>query len=107
MVDKSESASLSDVAMNLYLPIFNLLKSVIHLDFVIKDDFKYRPFSLKHLPSTVCFSSTIIHLSIKVMCIEDCLSLLDGRLNQLNTLFVEIHRISPSTNAREDTVKLK
>ena len=40
-----------------------------------------------------------------MMCIEDCLSLLDGRLNQLNTLFVEIHRISPSTNGLEDTVK--
>ena len=33
VVDKSESASLSDVAMNLYLPIFNLLKNVTHLDF--------------------------------------------------------------------------
>ena len=91
--------------MNLYLPIFNLLKNVTHLDFVIKDGFRYRPFSLKHLPSTVCFSSTIVHLSIKVLGLKDCLSLLDGRLNQLHTLIVEMNHISPSTNDLEDTVK--
>ena len=107
VVDKNKSASLSDVGMNLYLPVFNLLKNVTHLDFVIKDDFKSRPLSLAGLPSTTCFSSTIIYWSIKVMCIEDCLSLLDGRLNQLNTFIVEIHRISPPTNGLEDTVKLK
>ena len=107
VVDKNRSALLSDVAMDLYLPIFNLLKNVTHLDFVIKDDLKYRPLSLAGFPSTACFSSTIVYLSIKVMCIEDCLSLLDGRLNQLNTFIVEIHRISPSTNGLEDTVKLK
>ena len=91
--------------MNLYLPIFNVMRSVTHLDFVIKDDFKYPPLSLEDLPSSACFSSTIVHLSIRLLCIEDCLCLLDGRLNQLNTLIVEIYHIGSSKNDLNDTVK--
>ena len=105
VMDKSESASLSDVAMHLYLPIFNLLKSVTYLDFVIKDSFRYPPLSLDDFPPNACFSSTIVHLSIKVMDLEDCLSLLDGRLNRLHTFIVEIHHICPSTNDLANTVK--
>jgi hypothetical protein len=36
------------------------------------------------------FSSTLLELHIKVMYIEDCLYLLDGRFNQLRTLYVYI-----------------
>lgn len=107
VVDKVKSASLtlSDVATNLYLPIFNRLKSVTHLEFVIKDSFQYPPLSLEDLPPTACFSSTLVHLSIKLMDFEDCLFLLDGRLNQLHTLNVEIHRICSATNDLQNTVK--
>ena len=105
MVDKSESVSLSDVAMNLYLAIFNLFGSVTHLNFVIKDGFQYPPLSLDYLPSTAYFSSTIVHLSIKLLDLEDCILLLDGRLNQLHTFIVEIFYIYPSTNGLEDAVK--
>ena len=104
-MDKSESVLVDDVVMKLYLPIFNLLKSVTHLDFVIKNDFRHPPLSLDDLPSTAFFSSTIVHLSVRLLCIEDCISLLDGRLNQLNTFIVEIYRICPSTNDLNDTVK--
>lgn len=105
-MDNSESASHADIAKNLYSPIFNTLKSVTHLDFVIKDDFRYPSLSLKELPSSACFSSTIVHLSIKLKSIEDCISLLDGRLNQLHRFIVRINWIRPSTNDLEDTVKV-
>jgi hypothetical protein len=105
VIDKSESASLSDVAMNVYMRIFNLFSSVTHLDFVIKDDFRYPPFSLDDLPSTACFSSTIVHLSIRVLGFEDCLCLLDGRLNQLHTFIVDVYFISSSIDGLENTVR--
>ena len=106
VVDKSESVSLNDVAMNVYMRIFGLFKNVTHLDLTIKDAYRYPSLSLVNLPSTACFSSTIVRLSIGVMSFEDFLSLLDGRLNQLQTFNVEIYNICPSTNRLEDTVNL-
>ena len=44
VIDKSESAPLANVAVNWYKRIFNLLQSVTHLDFVIKNHFRYLPF---------------------------------------------------------------
>jgi hypothetical protein len=105
VMDKSESVSLSEVAMNVYMRIFNLFRSVTHLDFVIKDGFQYPPFSLDDLPSTACFSTTIVHLSIKLLDFEDCLRLLDGRLSQLHTFIVEIYYICPSIHGLNNTVK--
>ncbi|CAF3851343.1 unnamed protein product [Rotaria sordida] len=35
-------------------------------------------------------SSTLLKLNISVQCIEDCLYLLDGRFNQLHTLYIDI-----------------
>ncbi|CAF2473620.1 unnamed protein product [Rotaria sp. Silwood2] len=107
VMDKSENASLSDVTINLYIRIFNLFTSVTHLDFVIKNDFRHPPFSLDDLPSTACFSSNIVHLSIRVLGLEDCLCLLDGRLSQLHTFIVEIYYITPLMDGRlDDTVKI-
>ena len=81
------------------------MKNVTYLDFVIKDRFRYPPLSLDDLPSTDCFSSTIVHLSIKVMGFEDCISLLDGRPSQLHTFIVVVHYIRRLTNDLEDKVK--
>lgn len=107
IVDNSESILVDDVAMNLYLPIFNQLKNVTHLDFVIKDDFQHPPLSVDELPSTAFSSSTIVHLSIRLLCIGDCISLLDGRLDHLRTFIVKIYDIFPGRNDLSNTVKKK
>ncbi|CAF3046999.1 unnamed protein product [Rotaria sp. Silwood2] len=44
------------------------------------------------LPFTI-FSSTILILNVRVQCFEDCLYLLDGRFNQLHTLYVDLVNI--------------
>ncbi|CAF1102699.1 unnamed protein product [Rotaria sordida] len=46
--------------------------------------------SLQDLPSTTFSSSTLIKLCINVLNIDDCLSLLNGRLEQLSILIVTI-----------------
>jgi hypothetical protein len=38
-------------------------------------------------------SSTLLKLNIKVHCFDDFLYLLDGRFNQLHTLYVDLARI--------------
>jgi hypothetical protein len=106
-MDKSESACLTDMAINVYMRIFTLFTNVTHLDFISKDDYRYPPLSLYNLPSTTCSSSTIVHLSISLLSLEDCLCLLDGRLTQLHTFIVQIHHIGPSIDGHlDETVKL-
>ncbi len=40
--------------------------------------------------SPTVFSSTLLELRVKVMNVQDCLYLLDGRFSQLQTFFVDI-----------------
>ncbi|CAF4229924.1 unnamed protein product, partial [Rotaria sordida] len=49
--------------------------------------------SLQDLPSTTFSSSTLIKLCINVLNIDDCLSLLNGRLEQLSILIVTIDNV--------------
>ena len=92
--------------MNVYMRILNLLNSVTHLDFVIKDGYQYPPLSIDDLPSNVCFSWTIVHkLSIKILGLEDCPCLLDGRLNQLHTFIVNVFNIGPVIDTLDKTVR--
>lgn len=48
---------------------------------------------LSGLSSTTCVSSSISHLRIKLHNFDDCLCLLDGRLNQLHTFIVKLEYI--------------
>ena len=105
VVDKSESVPLEDMTMNVYMRIFNLFRNLTHLEFAIKGGYQYPPLSIDELPSTVCFPSTIVHLSIKVLDLEDCLCLLDGRLNQLHTFIVEVYYINPVIDTLDNTVR--
>lgn len=51
------------------------------------------------LPLTMCSSSTIIKLKVNVRTIDDCLRLLDGRLNQMKEFIVTVDSIeAPSLN---------
>jgi hypothetical protein len=106
VIDNRDRGSLTDVAINVYMRIFNLFTSITHLDFIIKDDYRYPPLSFYDLPFTACSSSTIVHLSIRLLSLEDCLCLLDGRLNKLHTFIVQIYYISPSIDGHlDETVK--
>ncbi len=55
---------------------------------------KYPPYSLCHVASPTCFSSTLTVLCIDLYCIADCLAILDGHLSQLITFIVRIDFIT-------------
>ncbi|CAF3872857.1 unnamed protein product [Rotaria sp. Silwood1] len=76
-------------------------QQITHLILVFENNFNeisckhcttdsFPPLILRDLPLTTCYSSTIYKLCIHVMYYDDVFALLDGRLNQLNTLNVVI-----------------
>ncbi|CAF2987020.1 unnamed protein product [Rotaria sp. Silwood2] len=54
-------------------------------------------------------SSTLLKLNIRICTIDDCLYLLDGRFNQLHTLYVDIVDVNPSEEIKnqDDLPNLK
>jgi hypothetical protein len=65
-----------------------------------------RPLSLRGLPSTTFFSSTLTKLCISLSNFEDCLALLDGRLKQLSTFIVITHMVEDHSSAIHSSVSL-
>ncbi|CAF1531691.1 unnamed protein product [Rotaria sordida] len=74
--------------------IFNVFTRLIALTFY---ESSYRnPIRLcfnDPLPSNI-YSSSVSILNIRVQCFDDCLYLLDGRFNQLHTLYVDLVNLS-------------
>jgi hypothetical protein len=50
---------------------------------------------------TRCCSSTLTVLSIKVQSFDACLSILDGRFNQLHTLWIDVIQIRIESDEKE------
>ncbi|CAF3751273.1 unnamed protein product [Rotaria sordida] len=86
--------SLKTYARNFYAPIMAFFENLKHLTIVSSSVYEY-PFLLLHnFPPTIYFSTTLTVLNINVFVFDDCLCLLDGRLNQLTTFNVQIHFIT-------------
>jgi len=62
--------------------------------------------SLRGLSSTTFCSSTLTKLCIAVYNLEDCLSLLDGRLKQLSTFIVVIVSVEDHSSIVHNSVSL-
>ena len=61
--------------------------------------------TITNLPRTACVSSTLVKLTIQVRTFDDCLYLLDGRLNNLRTLTIDIDYIDIPLSNIENTVR--
>ncbi|CAF5023462.1 unnamed protein product, partial [Rotaria socialis] len=62
--------------------------------------------SFSNLPSTSCVSSTLIKLKINVNTFDDCLYLLDGCLQYLSIMIIDIDEISDSSSNIDNTKNL-
>ena len=77
---------------NLFSRILNMYTNVLHLKFY-QSTYSSHSF-VKFSTHTPKFCSTLVELHINVQFFDDCLYLLDGRLNQLRRFFVSAHIIS-------------
>ncbi|CAF3079648.1 unnamed protein product [Rotaria socialis] len=83
--------SVKTYAKNVYIHLFTFFKNLTHLSIVGLSRDQCQPLSLSDLPSTTFSSSTLTKLCISLNTLQDCLSLLDGRLKQLSTFIVSVH----------------
>ncbi|CAM4778704.1 unnamed protein product [Rotaria magnacalcarata] len=106
-----ETILLGEYTENVYAPILAFFENLTHLSIVESSSItEYPPLSICDLPSTTFFSSTLKKLCINVESINDCFHLLDGRLQQLTTLIVQIGFIdndSPIVHNTNDLPNLK
>ncbi len=84
---------LKDYTINIYAHILNFFKNLQNLTINGSSIAAYPGLSLCDLPSTTFSSSILTKLCINISTFDDCLYLLDGRLNQLNTLIIRIYDI--------------
>jgi len=61
---------------------------------------------LSNFSTSTCLSSTLCYLNIDLSNFDDCLYLLDGRLNQLSTFIIEIVEINTSSLDIDNTVNI-
>jgi hypothetical protein len=84
--------------------ILSVCKNLTYLDCSTYND-DCAQLSLCRLPTTACFSSTLLHLDIVLTSFDDCLYLLDGRLEQLTELILEIDEINASSLNIDNSVR--
>ncbi|CAF4223650.1 unnamed protein product [Rotaria magnacalcarata] len=98
IIDPERSlSSLIDLTTNVFARIFSLFKNLTELDFGSTGRRRYCPRLKIFDPSSmICFSSNIVHLRISVDTMDECLCLLDDRLNYLRRFVVRVCKIYPS-----------
>jgi hypothetical protein len=90
IIDKNkEMRSTKNIMKNICNGIFPVFTNLLHLHFTewtvesaVRLSFDF--------PPSMFFSSTLLELNIKVHRFDECLYLLDGRFNQLQTFYVNI-----------------
>ena len=87
------SVSMFNLLIDIYHRIFVLLSNLKYLDLDVNKSYLFSKSLLSDLSSNTCISSSISHLRIKLHNFDDCLCLLDGRLNQLHTFVVKLEYI--------------
>jgi hypothetical protein len=62
-----------NLVTNVFGRIFVLFPNLTHLEFDLEDTCAFPPALIYHLPSTACYSSSIIYLRVEVYSFGDCL----------------------------------
>ncbi len=90
----------------IFAKICLIFKNLTHFHYHVENKSIYKPMTLSALhPKTMCYSSSIVHLNIKVKTFNDCLWTLDGHLSQLHTLIVYIEHIHNTSTIIKNTVR--
>jgi hypothetical protein len=94
----------SKTVSNIFALILSLCKRLINLNFCEWCRYRSYRVCISKLPSTSCMSSTLTTLTINVATFNDCLHLLDGRLDCLSTLIIDVRKIRIPLPSLENTV---
>jgi len=92
--------------LNMFALILSIDKHLCDLTFSQYSINKKLFIPIFNLPTTSCVSSTLTKLTINVNSFDDCLYLLDGRLEYLSTLIIDIATITDSSSNKDNTVSI-
>jgi hypothetical protein len=87
--DEQSTSSMEDIYIFVFTQILTKFKSLKCFNFDPFDGSNDHRLKFGISPPNI-LSSTLLELRVAVDCIEDCFYLLDGRFDQLNTLYVSI-----------------
>jgi hypothetical protein len=96
-IDIAQNAPQNSIKDAIKLVFTNILTKFTNLQYlnICSNSIVYKRMTVEMPPLTV-ISSTLLELHICLEDITDCLCLLDGRFNQLHTLYVKMYFISSS-----------
>ena len=104
MNDKTTPSPLPEIRSTMFALILSLCKRLIKLNFT---SFYHRStLCALDLSSIDCTSSTLTELEIYVKTFDDCLYLLDERLNCLSTLEIHVEEIVYTPETIDTTVSI-
>ena len=92
----------SELFTDTLIRIFALCKNLIELD--VGGTGVNSLLSMSSQPLHTCFSSSLAYLCVKVANFDDCLCLLDGRLDKLTAFSVKINSIGETRSSVNNTV---
>jgi hypothetical protein len=98
---------MDNLLINTYHNIFALFTNLKYLDLNMDRTYPTPRVFLDDLSSTTCFSSSIVHLRIKLNNFDDCRYFLDGRLSQLHTFIVNLDYIHDPSLLRRNRSKVR
>jgi hypothetical protein len=91
---------------NVYEQMMVLFENVKHLSVIASSVNDYPPFLFCHFSPDDYLFSTVTVLCINVLCLDDCLFLLDGRMKQLSTFIVQVQYINCPVYVFQNMVSL-
>ncbi|CAF3387253.1 unnamed protein product [Rotaria sp. Silwood2] len=94
MIGNETQTSKSDFVTSIFTIVLTVFNNLLYLncDPFAESDLRRQSFYDK---TPTFFSSTLLELHINVASLNECLYLLDGRLNQLHTFYVDIDFFTP------------
>ena len=81
---------------DIYERIFLLFPNLIQLELDLEDNCGLSPGLVNSISLNGCTSSSITYLRIRVVSLDACLYLLDGRLSQLHVFIVQVDQMRHS-----------
>ena len=103
-VNDEPTTSSPETLSTIFALVLSLCKRLIKFNFGFF--FHRLPFCTFELSSTNFKSSTLTELKINVKTFDDCLYLLDGRLNCLSTLIIYVKEIAYTLGPIDNTVSI-
>ncbi|CAF3259377.1 unnamed protein product, partial [Rotaria sp. Silwood2] len=95
----------SSIVENICNNLFTMMNNLIHLIFY-DESYKNIVRFMTDVPSPKFSSSTLLTLNIKVQNFDDCLYMLDGRFNNLQSLYIDLIKICSSSNQIKNQGKI-